>query len=72
MKYRTNVSIDKELFESARSKKLILSAILEKAIKEELYKIEEQEWVKENKAAAEEYGRFISKNGVFSDGARTF
>ena len=72
MKCRTNVSMDKSLFDSARKHNLVLSAIPEKALRRELQKIEEREWIKNNKAAAEEYEKFIMKNGIFSEGGRSF
>jgi len=72
MKARTNVSIDKSLLESARLHKLILSSILEEAIKKQLSKVEEDEWKEENKQNISNYNTFISMNGVFSDGIRSF
>jgi len=72
MKARTNVSIDKTLLESARSHKLILSSLLEEAIKKQLRIAEEKEWKRINSQNISSYNNFISKNGVFSDGMRLF
>jgi len=72
MKARTNVSIDKTLLESARLHKLILSSLLEKAIKEQLRIVEENEWKEKNSQKISSYNNYITKNGVFSDGIRLF
>jgi len=72
MKARTNVSIDKSLLESARLHKLILSSLLEEAIKKQLRIVEEEEWKKKNSQNISSYNNYITKNGVFSDGVRLF
>lgn len=72
MKARTNVSIEKELLDAARTHNIVLSTLLDKAIKDELKKLEEQAWKQKNRAAAEEYNKYISESGVFSDGMRSF
>jgi len=72
MKARTNVSIDKSLLESARFHKLILSSLLEEAIKKQLQIVEEEEWKKTNSKSISSYNNYISKNSVFSDGVRLF
>jgi antitoxin CcdA len=72
MKARTNVSIDKSLLESARLHKLILSSLLEEAIKKQLRIVEEEEWREKNSQNISSYNNYITKNGVFSDGVRLF
>lgn len=72
MKTRTNVSIDKELLESAKNQNIKISALLEQAIKEELKNKAEEAWIKENKATLNKYNQRILEEGVFSDGLRTF
>ena len=72
MKARTNVSIEKSLLESARLHKLILSSLLEDAIKKQLRKVEETEWKEKNKQNISNYNNYISRNGVFSDEIRSF
>ena len=72
MKARTNVSINKTLLESARFHKLILSSLLEEAIKKELQIVEEKEWKKTNSKSISSYNNYISNNGVFSDEIRLF
>ena len=72
MKARTNVSIDKSLLESARFHKLILSSLLEEAIKKQLRLVEEEEWKKKNSKNISSYNNYINENSVFSDGVRLF
>lgn len=72
MKARTNVSIDKSLLESARLHGLVLSSLLEETIKKQLRKVEEAEWKEKNSQNISNYNNYISTNGVFSDGMRSF
>ena len=72
MKARTNVSIEKYLLESARLHKLVLSSLLEEAIKKQLSKVEEAQWKENNKHNISNYNNYIAENGVFSDEIRTF
>ncbi len=72
MKARTNVSIDKDLLDAARKKKIVISSVLEKALREELKKAAEESWVAENKDSIKSYNKHIDTTGVFSDDLRTF
>ena len=72
MKARTNVSIDQNLLEAARSHNLILSSILEDAIKKELSVLQQEEWESSNKESIASYNKHIADKGVFSDEMRTF
>ncbi|MDC7233736.1 MAG: type II toxin-antitoxin system CcdA family antitoxin [Spirochaetales bacterium] len=72
MKTRTNVSIDKDLLESAKRQNIVISALLEQAIIEELKKKAEEIWIEENKTKLSRYNERISNEGVFSDDMRTF
>lgn len=72
MKARTNVSIDKTLLDASKAKNIVISALLEKALKDEIKRIEEEDWKKENFESASKYNDFIEENGVFSEDLRTF
>lgn len=72
MKARTNVSIDKKILEAAKVHNIVLSPLLEEAVKNELAKLEEKAWREENKNSISSYNKHIAHNGVFSDGMRTF
>ncbi|MEI8095063.1 MAG: type II toxin-antitoxin system CcdA family antitoxin [Spirochaetales bacterium] len=71
-KLRTNVSLDSELLEAARLQKLVLSTLLEQAIRLELARRAESAWKVENQAAIEAWNREVDAHGVFSDGLRSF
>ena len=72
MKTRTNVSIDSRLLEAARANKIVLSHLLEEALKERLKDTEQQAWEEENRQAINAYNEFIKENGTFSDELRSF
>ncbi|QEN05338.1 acetoacetyl-CoA synthase [Thiospirochaeta perfilievii] len=72
MKTRTNVSIDKNLLDSARTYNIVISALLEEAIKQEIKKIEKDLWLKENSTNLKNYNERVIHSGVFSDDIRSF
>lgn len=72
MKTRTNVSIDKNLLDLAKSHNIVISALLEKAIKYELRKREQELWIKENSSNLKNYNKRVAETGVFSDDLRSF
>lgn len=71
-KQATNVSIRRDLLEAARRSKLNLSATLERALTEELKRLQRQRWREENREALTAHNDFVEKHGVFSDGLRSF
>lgn len=72
MKTRTNVSIDKDLLDSAKYYNIVISAVLEKAIKYEVKARKQEFWIKENSSNLKNYNKRIAKTGVFSDELRSF
>ncbi len=72
MKTRTNVSIDKDLLDSARNYNIVISALLEKAIKNEIKAREKESWLKENSSNLKNYNDRVRETGVFSDDIRSF
>lgn len=68
----TNVCINSDLLEKARSLKINLSATLEKALAEQLRNEQRAEWVRENADAIQAYNQFVETNGTFSDSVRKF
>lgn len=68
----TNVSINSDLLEKAKSLNINLSATLEAALAEQLREKQRNQWKAENVKAIEAYNRFVEENGVFSDGLRKF
>ena len=71
-KKATNLSIRADLVEEARALGINLSHTLEVALAAEVKKAKEKQWLEENRAAIEAYGRYIEKHGLFSDRFRTF
>ena len=71
-KQRTNVSIDPDLLEEARSHGIKLSPLLEDAIRRKLAEEAERRWLEENRRAISAYNAEVAERGVFSDGLRSF
>ena len=71
-KKSTNMSINSDLLRRARAHKINLSRTLEERLTEILRHEEREAWLAENATAIEEYNARIEKNGVFSDGLRSF
>ncbi len=69
-KKATNVSINSDLLSRVRSLKINLSATLERALKDELRKSEQDNWLKSNKKAINELNDLANSNGLFSDAYR--
>lgn len=71
-KRATNLSINADLLSKAKELGINLSATLEQALVEALRKRQRDQWVAENQAAIEAYNQHVDKQGVFSDGLRSF
>ena len=71
-KRATNISINSDLLEKAKKYKINISANVEKTLEELIKQEEIKNWEKENKEAIENYNNRIAKNGLFSDGLRSF
>lgn len=72
IKKPTNLSIRSDLLEDARALDINLSAELEKHLTEVIRQRRAEQWLKDNREAIEAYNRYVEKNGVWSDGLRTF
>jgi antitoxin CcdA len=71
-KKATNVSIRSDLLDAARSAGISLSALFERALRDELRRAAQAEWRANNREAVATYNAHVGKHGVFSDGRRTF
>ena len=71
-KSATNVSIRRDLLEAARASKINLSATLEQALIEKLREAQQRQWREENRESIAAYNQHVEKQGVFSDGSRSF
>ncbi|GGY00678.1 antitoxin [Litchfieldella qijiaojingensis] len=68
----TNVSINSDLLEKARSLGINLSASLESILAEQVRAEQRAQWQQENAGAIQAYNQFVEENGTFSDSARKF
>ena len=71
-KKATNLSIDHDLLDRARRLKLNLSQAVESGLVEAIRRHERAQWLEKNRAALEAYNDHVEKQGVFSDGLRSF
>ena len=71
-KKATNLSLNSDLLQKARSLKVNLSATLEQALRDKLKSIEAEKWKKENKAAIAAYNEIVAENGCIGDEYRNF
>jgi antitoxin CcdA len=67
-KARLNLYVDAQLLEDAKEAGVNLSAIAEQAIRVELAR----SWYEGNKVAIDAFNEDVSKNGLWSDGLRTW
>lgn len=68
----TNLSIRTDLLEQARALDINLSSELEKHLVEVIRQRRAEQWLKDNREAIEAYNRHIERDGIWSDGLRTF
>jgi antitoxin CcdA len=71
-KKATNLSVDAELLEQARGLGLNLSQVFEASLAEAVRRIRAERWIEENRAAIDAYNEHVERDGVFSDGLRSF
>jgi antitoxin CcdA len=61
-----------DLLKMAKECGINLSATLEQALVAQVRTARQQQWLSENSDAIATYNEYIEKNGVFSDGQRSF
>ncbi len=71
-KVPTNLSVRSDLVRKARSFRLNLSEVLERAIERELRERARESWLQQNEDAIDDYNAQVEKRGVFSDAWRRF
>ena len=71
-KKAVNLSIDAELAAEAKAAGTNMSALLEKALGEELLERRWRKWREDNRAALEAYDRHIEEDGLWADEFRTW
>jgi antitoxin CcdA len=71
-KKATNLSADEGLLEQARRLKLNLSQVFEAGLTVAIRQRQGEEWLRKNRAAIDAYNEHVERDGVFSDGLRSF
>ncbi|KMJ16043.1 hypothetical protein SN04_00621 [Serratia marcescens] len=71
-KKTVNVTIDRDLFQRAKSLGVNVSSVLTDALSVRVRDIEIQQWREQNREALEELNRITEENGLLSDEYRTF
>ena len=64
-KRRTNLSVRGDLIDAARVLHVNLSALLERALTEELVRLKWRQWREENVRAVAAYNRYVKEKGAF-------
>jgi len=71
-KKATNLTINSDLLKKSKKYKINLSQNFEQYLEAVVRQKTQEEWERENKKAIDAYNNDVSKNGVFSDGLRSF
>lgn len=67
-----NLSVNADLLRKAKTMNINLSSTLEQALADRLKEKRREQWLADNRAAIEAYNKRLEKDGVFSNGLRTF
>jgi len=67
MKYRTNVTIDKEAYEIFSSAGLNLSKMVNELVTTEARRIRAERWKEENRESMRAFSDFVGEEGSLSD-----
>jgi len=68
----TNVTVNSDLLKQAKALDINLSAALEQTLIELVRQKQAAAWLAENRAAIDDYNRFVEENGTFADDLRSF
>ena len=71
-KKAANLSVDRDLLARARGLNLNLSQVFEAGLNEAIRQRLREEWLQRNRAALDAYNEHVEKDGVFSEGLRSF
>jgi antitoxin CcdA len=71
-KRAANLSVNAELLDQAKALEINLSATFERALDEAVRTRKRELWLAENREAIAAYNEYVARNGVFSDGLRSF
>lgn len=68
----TNLTVNVELLNLAKSLDLNISSVLETALAETVKQKKREQWLEENMDAINSYNKHIQEHGLFSDEFRAF
>ncbi len=68
----TNLTLNSDLLRQAKELDINLSQVLEQALDAVVKQKKADQWLQENRKAISQYNADVEKNGVFSDGLRSF
>ncbi len=71
-KKATNLTVNMELLNLAKSLNLNLSSVLENALAETVKQRKREKWLEENADAINSYNEHVDEHGLFSDEMRSF
>lgn len=71
-KKATNLSINSDLLNKAKALDINLSAALEQALVQLLKQRQQEQWLRENRAAIAAYNQEVEAHGSFGDTLRSF
>ncbi len=71
-KKQAQLRVNSDLLKKAHELGINPSTTLEEALAEEIRKRNRELWLEENREAIEAYNELVAKEGVFSDGLRSF
>jgi antitoxin CcdA len=66
VRHPVNVSVRQELLAAAREARINLSAVLDRALSEELVRLKRWQWREQNAASIAAYNRHVTSHGTFS------
>jgi len=68
----TNLSVNSDLLDQAKTMKINISSILESALANIVKQKKREQWLEENKDSINTYNEVIKEVGLFSDELRSF
>ena len=72
LKRAANLSINAALLDEAKALEINLSATFERALEEAVRARKRERWLAENRDAIAAYNERVERDGMFSDGLRSF
>lgn len=71
-KKAAKLTVNGELLDSAKRLRLNLSQVFEAGLNAAIHEKQREQWLNRNRAALEAYNEHVERDGVFSDGMRSF